>query len=141
VLHGQRNGSLRPLISVSIPVPLFFLSGSFSLIPTRLRGPRSRPYTSQKFPVALVIEPGTSGYIAMNYDLVSFNILSHSVFITFLSCFIAPSHSFSFQFLFCRFLLFHFFFVFLISLPYRLLNLPFCTIHAFPYNDLYLGRY
>jgi hypothetical protein len=46
-LHGQHNGSPRPLISVSRPEPLLFHSSS-SVILTRLSGPCSRPPTSQK---------------------------------------------------------------------------------------------
>jgi hypothetical protein len=47
VPHGQRDGSLRPYSRISRPKPLLFLPSS-SVVLTRLRGPRSRPTTSQK---------------------------------------------------------------------------------------------
>jgi hypothetical protein len=42
VQRGQRDGSLRPYSRLSRPEPLLFLSSSFSIVFTRLSGPRSR---------------------------------------------------------------------------------------------------
>jgi hypothetical protein len=44
----QRDGSLRHYSRLSILQPLLFLPSSFSVVLTRLSGPRSRPTTSQK---------------------------------------------------------------------------------------------
>jgi hypothetical protein len=48
VSRGQRNRSPRKYSRLSRPEPLLFLPNSFSIVLTRLRGPRSRPITSQK---------------------------------------------------------------------------------------------
>jgi hypothetical protein len=48
VSRGQRNGSPRPYSRFSRPEPLLFLPNSYSVVLTRLSGPRSRPTTSQK---------------------------------------------------------------------------------------------
>jgi hypothetical protein len=48
VPRGQRDGSLRPYSLLSRPEPLLFLSGSSSVVLTRLSGPRSKPNTYQK---------------------------------------------------------------------------------------------
>jgi hypothetical protein len=48
VPRGQWDGSLRPYSRLSRPQPLLFFSISFSIVLTRLSGPRSRPTTSQK---------------------------------------------------------------------------------------------
>jgi hypothetical protein len=50
------------------PEQLLFHSNSFSVILTRLSGPRSRPTTSQKNFVAPGIEPGISESVARNFD-------------------------------------------------------------------------
>jgi hypothetical protein len=42
------DGSIRPYSRLPRPEPLFFLPSSFSVVLTRLSGPRSRPTTSQK---------------------------------------------------------------------------------------------
>jgi hypothetical protein len=47
VPRGQRDGSLQPYSRLSRPEPLLFLPSSFSVVLTRLSGPRSRPTTSQ----------------------------------------------------------------------------------------------
>jgi hypothetical protein len=48
VLRGQRNGSLRSLISISQTGAATLSSSSSSVVLTRLSGPRSRPAASQK---------------------------------------------------------------------------------------------
>jgi hypothetical protein len=48
VSRGQRGGSPRPYYRFSIPEPLLFLPRTYSIILTRLCGPRSGPTTSQK---------------------------------------------------------------------------------------------
>jgi hypothetical protein len=58
VPHGQRDGSLRPYSGISRPESLLFLPSSFSIVLTRLRGPRFRPTTSQKMWLSREWNPG-----------------------------------------------------------------------------------
>jgi hypothetical protein len=46
--RGDRDKALRPYSRLSGPEPLLVLPNSFSVVLTRLSGPRSRPTTSQK---------------------------------------------------------------------------------------------
>jgi hypothetical protein len=45
---SQRDGSLRPYSRLSRLEPLLLLSSNYSIVLTRLGGPRSRPTTPQK---------------------------------------------------------------------------------------------
>jgi hypothetical protein len=56
VPHGQRDGSLRPYASVSIPEPLLFLSSSSSVVEAEWT-PFQTHYVSENL-VAPGIEPG-----------------------------------------------------------------------------------
>jgi hypothetical protein len=47
VPRGQRDESLRPYSTFSRQDPLLFLPSSYSVVLTRLSGPRSRPTTKQ----------------------------------------------------------------------------------------------
>jgi hypothetical protein len=47
VSRGQRGGSLTAVISISRPEPILFLPNSFSIVLTKLSGPRSRSTSSQ----------------------------------------------------------------------------------------------
>jgi hypothetical protein len=53
VSRGQRNGSQRPCSRLSRPKPLLFLPSSFSVVLTRLSGPRSRPTTTLEMKLSL----------------------------------------------------------------------------------------
>jgi hypothetical protein len=69
VLHGQRDGSLRPYSRISRPEPLLLLPSSSSVVLTRLSGPRSRPITQKNMiapaplsPVKILRVPRVAGH-------------------------------------------------------------------------------
>jgi hypothetical protein len=67
VSRGQRDGSLRPYSRFYRPEPLLFLSGSSSVVLTKLSGPHSRPLLPRKSCSARN-RSKASGSVARNSD-------------------------------------------------------------------------
>jgi hypothetical protein len=66
VPRGQRDGSLRPYSRFYRQEKLLFLSSSFSVVLTKLKGPRSRPTTF--FSGSAGNRTRASGSVAKNSD-------------------------------------------------------------------------